>query len=1209
MNKNAIKKYAVWARRELIDRVSKKALRYGISPHGDAAPDVDSVDGRLLSRTEKKQRRALIEKVAAHGYAQTMEEVAYTWFNRFTALRFMEVSGYLPSHVRVFTNEAGEFRPQILTEAIHLDLQEADMDRIYALKEANDEEALFRYLIIVQCDALNEILPGMFQRLEDYTALLLPDNLLREGSVIARLVTQGDADSIPEEDWRDQVQIIGWLYQYYNTEPKDKVFAALKKNIKVAKEKIPAATQLFTPDWIVRYMVENSLGRLWLEGHPSDTLQSAWTYYLPEAEQEETVRTQLAAMRKERANRRPEDIRCIDPCMGSGHILCYMFDVLMRIYEDYGYTARDAAASIVQNNLYGLDIDERAAQLAYFAVMMKARQYDRRFFSRGIQPNVMAIEESNGLTTWTETAGDSLAFGQLTFEDDFIRMVDDLIEIFQDAKEYGSLLTVQPERYDALVDFIENAKQEAGNLLFRAWVDEVDQRILPLIRQATWLAAKYDIVVTNPPYMGSSNMSATLSAFVKKKYPDSKSDLFAAFIERCGDFARTDGYEALVTQHAWMFLSSYEKLRAKLLQKEIMSMTHLGARAFEEIGGEVVQTTAFVLTNQHTDGYAGTYARLVNANTQDAKEELYLSGAERYIARQENFEKIPGMPIAYWVSDNSFSIFENNNTFCKFAETRAGMITGNNDIFVRLWFEVSNIKSYYNCESRQNAASSGKKWFSYSKGGAYRKWYGNHDCVVNWYNDGYDMMHREDSNGNIPAHAFNLEYIFKKNICWNSLSSKMFSARYTEKGFLYDAGGSFASIYDDRELFFLALLNSSVAFYWLTALNPTMNFQKGNIGNIPVIMDGTQLSQIEKLTKENISISRADWDAFETSWDFESHPLVPMAYERREQLSYGIHSAERKKAVTLLAERYRYWEWDCSYRFSKLKENEEELNRIFIDIYGLAEELTPEVEDRDVTVRRIFDTREEIPASMKGSNYAITKADAAKSLISYAVGCMFGRYSLDTPGLAYAGGAWDASKYKTFVPDEDGIIPISDNEYFDDDIVGRFVAFIAAAFGAETVEENLQFIADALGGRGSARAVIRGYFLTGFYADHVKTYQKRPIYWLFDSGKKNGFKCLIYMHRYRPDMLARIRTDYVHEQQSRYYTALEHLTDERDAAATAAEQVRLGKKRAAVEAQAEELRAYEEQIHHLADQMIAIDLDDGVKHNYAIFQDILAKMK
>ena len=1203
MNKNAIKKYAVWARRELIDRVSKKALRYGISPHGDAAPDVDSVDGRLLSRTEKKQRRALIEKVAAHGYAQTMEEVAYTWFNRFTALRFMEVSGYLPSHVRVFTNEVGEFRPQILTEAIHLDLQGADMERIYALKEANDEEALFRYLIIVQCDALNEILPGMFQRLEDFTELLLPDNLLREGSVIARLVTQGDADSIPEEDWRDQVQIIGWLYQYYNTEPKDKVFAALKKNIKVAKEKIPAATQLFTPDWIVRYMVENSLGRLWLEGHPSDTLQSAWKYYLPEAEQEETVRTQLAAMRKEYANRRPEDIRCIDPCMGSGHILCYMFDVLMRIYEDYGYTARDAAASIVQNNLYGLDIDERAAQLAYFAVMMKARQYDRRFFSRGIQPNVMAIEESNGLTTWTETAGDSLVSGQLTFEDNFIRMVDDLIETFQDAKEYGSLLTVQPERYDALVDFIENAKQEAGNLLFRAWVDEVDQRILPLIRQATWLAAKYDIVVTNPPYMGSSNMSATLSAFVKKKYPDSKSDLFAAFIERCGDFARTDGYEALVTQHAWMFLSSYEKLRAKLLQKEIMSMAHLGARAFEEIGGEVVQTTAFVLTNQHIDGYAGTYARLVNANTQDAKEELYLSGTQRYTARQENFEKIPGMPIAYWVSEKFVSAYS-NKTIANYGFAKSGLQTGNNDLFLKQWYEVSLCNIAFEMCSKERYLLSEKKWTPQIKGGEYRKWYRNFDYVVNWEHDGYEIRNCTGARLNAMGRE---DLFFREGITWSHTTSSIYGARYLPSGYLFNVEAPTLFVSEEHQLYILGFLNSCVAQMYLTAINATMHYLVGDITSLPIIIQKDNC--VSKIVDQNISISRTDWDAFETSWDFESHPLVPMAYERREQLSYGIHAAERKKAVTLLAERYKHWEWDCSYRFSKLKENEEELNRIFIDIYGLADELTPEVEDRDVTVRRIFDTKEEIPASMKGSNYAITKSDVMKSLISYAVGCMFGRYSLDTPGLAYAGGAWDASKYKTFVPDEDGIIPISDNEYFDDDIVGRFVAFIAAAFGAETVEENLQFIADALGGRGSARAVIRGYFLTGFYADHVKTYQKRPIYWLFDSGKKNGFKCLIYMHRYRPDMLARIRTDYVHEQQSRYYTALEHLTDERDAAATAAEQVRLGKKRAAVEAQAEELRAYEEQIHHLADQMIAIDLDDGVKHNYAIFQDILAKMK
>ena len=1182
MNKNAIKKYAVWARNELIDRVSKKALRYGISPDRDADPDADSVDGRLLSDMEKKQMRALIEKVAAHGYEQTMEEAAYTWFNRFTALRFMEVNGYLPSHVRVFTNDAGEFRPQILAEAIHLDLSGLDREKVYALKEANDEEALFRYLIIVQCNALNEILPGIFQRLEDFTELLLPDNLLREGSVIERLVKQGDAGSIPEEDWRDQVQMIGWLYQYYNTEPKDKVFADLKKNIKVTKEKIPAATQLFTPDWIVRYMVENSLGRLWLEGHPNESLQGEWKYYLPEAEQEESVQKQLAEMRKNYADLKLEDIRCIDPCMGSGHILCYMFDVFVQIYEDYGYTAREAAASILQNNLYGLDIDERAAQLAYFAVMMKARQYDRRFFSRGIQPNVMAIEESNGLATWAETAGDSLVVGQLTFADDFIRMADNLIETFQDAKEYGSLLTVQPERYDALVDFIGQAKQEAGNLLFRAWIDEVDQRILPLIRQATWLAAKYDIVVTNPPYMGSSNMSAPLSAFVKKNYPDTKSDLFAAFIERCGDFARTDGYEALVTQHAWMFLSSYEKLRAKLLQKEIMSMAHLGARAFEEIGGEVVQTTAFVLANQHIDGYVGTYVRLVDANTQDAKEELYLSGTQRYTARQENFEKIPGMPIAYWVSESMLRAFVKGDKFP--GETRKGVLTGDNNKYLRFWHEVTTTKLGFNIYSHSQMIQSGLKWFPVTSGGFKRKWYGNFEIVVNLENDGYDIR-----NNVINYRLRENKYYFLPAVTWTEVSSGAFSCRFVPKGILFGNGGPVSFFSNEKLIYILGLLNSKVAMEFLMCLAPTINYGPEQIDKIPILTD--KKDDIEAIVRENISISRADWDAFETSWDFQSHPLVPMAYERREQLSYGIHSAERKKAVTLLAERYKHWDWDCSYRFSKLKENEEELNRIFIDIYGLADELTPEVEDKDVTVRRADLQRD------------------VRSLISYAVGCMFGRYSLDTPGLVYAGGEWDGSKYTTFVPDEDAIIPISDNEYFDDDIVSRFVAFITVVFGEETLEENLQFIADVLGGRGSSREVIRSYFLTGFYADHVKTYQKRPIYWLFDSGKKNGFKCLVYMHRYRPDMLARIRTDYVHEQQSRYHTAMEGLAHERDAAATAAERVALSKKRATVEAQAEELRAYEEKIHHLADQMIAIDLDDGVKHNYAIFQDVLAKIK
>ena len=1174
MNKNAIKKYAIWARRELIDRVSKKALRYGITPDGKADPKADSVNGELLSDTEKKQRSALIKKIAAHGYEQTMKEVAYTWFNRFAALRFMEVNGYLPSHVRVFTNDAGEFKPQILAEAIHLDLSGLDKEKVYALKEANDEEALFRYLVIVQCNALNEILPGMFQRLEDFTELLLPDNLLREGSVIERLVKQGDAGSIPEEDWRDQVQIIGWLYQYYNTEPKNKVFADLKKNIKVTKEKIPAATQLFTPDWIVRYMVENSLGRLWLEGHPNEILQGEWKYYLPEAEQEESVQKQLAEMRKEYADLKPEDIRCIDPCMGSGHILCYMFDVLVKIYEDYGYTAREAAASILQNNLYGLDIDDRAAQLAYFAVMMKARQYDRRFFSRGIQPNVMAIQESNGLKTWAETAGDSLVSGQLTFEDDFIRMADDLIETFQDAKEYGSMLTVQADRYEALLDFIEKSKQEAGNLLFRGWIEDVERRIVPLIRQGQWLSAKYDVVVTNPPYMGASNMSAKLSTFVKKNYADTKSDLSTVFMEKTLTMCQDRGYMAMLNIPVWMFISSYEKLRYSIIQNNTYSsMIHLGRGVF----GSDFGTTAFVIAKKHLEHYKGTYKRLFEkqgaVDRIEEKQKKFFVKQGEFTALQENFVKIPGSPLAYWVSEAFLKTFDTGISLTNIAPTRKGMFTGNNDLWLKFWYEISYTKLFHQQKP-------------YNKGGEYRKWYGNNEYVINWGDDGEKIANFKGA-GNINAQLY-----FRPCITWSLVTSykPSFRAIIDNVHVMGDAG-PIALITEKNQYYLLGMLNSKYAEATASLIAPTINFSNGAAGSIPVIMDEAQRPQIEKLAKENISISRRDWDAFETSWDFQSHPLVPTAYERREQLSSGIHSAERKKSVSLLAARYTYWEQACNDRFATLKKNEEELNRIFIDIYGLADELTPEVEDKDVTVRRA-----DLPRDIR-------------SLISYAVGCMFGRYSLDTPGLAYAGGAWDDSKYTTFLPDEDAIIPIADDEYFDDDIVGRFVEFIATVFGRETLEENLQFIASALGGRGSSREVIRSYFLTGFYADHVKTYQKRPIYWLFDSGKKNGFKCLIYMHRYRPDTIARIRTDYVYEQQSRYRTATEGLAHGRDNAATTAERVKLGNKLAAIEAQAKELGEYEEKIHHLADQMIAIDLDDGVKHNYAIFKDVLAKIK
>lgn len=1202
MDKNAIKKYAVWARRALIGSVTQRAALYGIAAEDAGDTRAEVVMGRVLSSTEQRQRRSLIERIRTEGYTAAIEGIAYTWFNRFIALRFMEVNGYLPSRVRVFTDENDAFRPQIMTEALDLTMEGIDPQQIYAFKNANDDEGLFKYLIIAQCNALNAILPRMFQRIGDDTELLFPENLLRDGSVVHELITR-----IPAEDWQDQVQIIGWLYQYYNSEPKDTVFANLKKNIKVTKDTLPAATQLFTPDWIVRYMVENSLGRLWLAGHPNEDLRAGWRYYMEEAEQTEEVAEQLRALRAEAAALSPEEIRCIDPCMGSGHILAYLFDVLIEIYGAHGYATVDAVKNIVTKNLYGLDIDERAAQLAYFTVMMKARAYDRGFFRRGIQPNVYAIVESN----WIGGAY-PYDMGDFLLAEEHRKTLNYLLEAFRDAKEYGSLIRLEPHDYAGLLRAWEQtAAATAPNFNMMLWYDAVKEEIPKLLRQAHLLFQKYHIVVTNPPYMGGKGMGAKLAKFVKEHYPDSKSDLFAAFIERCGDFARTDGYHALVTQHAWMFLSSYEKLRAKLLQKEIISMAHLGARAFEEIGGEVVQTTAFVLANQHINGYEGSYARLVDANTQDGKEELYVSGAERYAVRQDHFDCIPSKPIAFWVSENFLVAYRVGCPLGEFAEPKAGMSTGNNELFERYWHEVSFPRIGFHYRDAQETADKCYKWMPCNSGGEYRKWSFNNEIIVNWYNNGEEIRAYRNASGKIASATRNTAYYFKVGLTWNKLSSSRFAVKYKAAGFAFDdtSRSIFLEDGDNHALFYLlGLLCSNVTFAYLAALNPTMSFTNNDIERIPYIYDAQRADEVTALVGKNISISRADWDSYETSWDFQSHPLAPTAYERREQFSYNINADARRKSVTLLSDRYERWAWDCNARFDQIKANEEELNRIFIDIYGLADELTPAVAERDVTVTRVYDTAADVPAAMKGSNYVLTRADAVRSLISYAVGCMFGRYSLDEEGIVYAGGEWDATRYKTFIPDADAIIPVCDDEYFIDDIAARFVSFVETVYGADTLEENLRFIADAFGGQGSPRTVIRSYFLRDFYADHVRRYRKRPIYWLFDSGEKNGFKALVYLHRYAPDTLARMRTDYIHPQQSRYQAALadvERLLTETQGA----ERVRLTKRRTALRAQEEELHAYEERVHHLADQMIALDLDDGVRHNYALLQDVLAKLK
>ena len=1187
MDKNAIKKYAVWARKELLSRVAQKAQQYGITEMEMVDAGADSINGKVLSAEEMQQRRALIAQINEKGYQQVMEEVAYTWFNRFSALRFMEVNGYLPSHVRVFTDENNAFKPQILAEALHLELDKLDKDKVYALKETEQTEELYKYLLIVQCNALNSILPGMFQTIADYTELLLPDNLLREGSVIEQMISQ-----VPEDNWQDAVQIIGWLYQYYNSEKKDEVFAALKKNVKISKDNIPAATQLFTPDWIVRYMVENSLGRLWVEGHPDTKTQllptpeeqaaytagnrdpedTKWHYYLEEAQQEPQVQAQLSEISKQYADLTPEQIKVIDPCCGSGHILAYLFDVLMQIYENYGYTPRDAVTSILQNNLYGLDIDDRAAQLAYFAVMMKAVRYDKRFLKRKDedgepdvpQPHVYAIEESNRIE---KPDVEYFCNGKPELKD----AMQTILTQLYDAKEYGSILTITPQDWDALYARFDEVADESS---FHR--ESIRKKLLPLVRVAQTLAQKYDVVVTNPPYMGSSGMGAKLAEYVKKNYPDSKSDLFAVFIEVCSRMAKQNGHQAMITQHAWMFLSSFEKLREKMMLTETVNMAHLGARAFEEIGGEVVQTTSFVRVRTHIDNYKGVYCRLIEPTTQQGKEDMFLACENRYIANQDNFAKIPGSPVAYWIGQDVFRVFSEKSVR-DYAEPRHGMSTGNNDVCLKLWFEINRRKICFDASSLEEFDSSNCKFAPYKKGGSFRLWYGNNDYVI-----AYDKKSRQIMESLPGYRSSSTGFFFKPSINWSDVSTSAFGMRVSPRGFAFDGRGASMFCNNDVMMYIAALLASKFTTYILNILNPTLTFNIENVAAIPVIIDKNKKKQIEFTAADNIRLSKTDWDSFETSWDFTRHPFIKAITKYPNMMDIGN---------IYLAECYDIWAGECEERFEKLKANEEELNRIFIDIYGLQDELTPEVEDKDVTVRKADLGRD------------------VRSFISYAVGCMFGRYSPTYDGLAYAGGTWDDGKYNIYKPDADGIIPICDDEYFEDDMMGRFVEFVRVVYGDGSLEDNLRFIANALGGKGQPKEVIRNYFLNDFYADHCKIYQKRPIYWLFDSGKKNGFKCLIYMHRYQPDTIARIRTDYVHEQQARYRTAIEGLEKQVAAATSTSERVKLTKQLNKVQAQDTELHQYEEKVHALADQMIKIDLDDGVKHNYEIFKDVLAKIK
>lgn len=1214
MNKTAIKNFAIWARNKLIADVSYDARLIGITEDGIAKPlpqsfggtqffDIGTAEPYSISGEAVRQRDKLIEVIQQKekdtdyktAYQYVIEEVAYTWFNRLIAIRFMEVNDYLPSHIRVLSSESGKLEPDLVTTPFDAELPftAEEEAQIFQLKQDNKLDEVFRILFLKQCNALNEILPALFEKTKNYTELLLSLSVIDQDGVVYHLI-----HDIPEDDFNiergGQVEIIGWLYQYYNTEPKAAAFA---KNGKITKEEIPAVTQLFTPDWIVRYMVENSLGRLWVEGHPDCGLKENWKYYLEEAQQEPEVQAKLAEIRKEYAALNPEDIKLIDPCMGSGHILVYAFDVLMQIYESAGYSQRDAAKSILEHNIYGLDIDDRAYQLAYFAVMMKARQYNRRILNGENSCHVYAIQESNSIN---RAHLKYFGAGMDDIEKNAAKMqLEGLLDTLTDAKEYGSILNVESYNWDLLRRFVAAEDTDGQISMDSVGVEDTAEQLNRLIDIGETMVQKYWVTVTNPPYANTGSLGAKVNSFVKKNYQDSKADLYSVFIERCAQMIVHGGYQAMITQHSWMFLTSFQKLREKMMHTDTISMAHLGARAFEEIGGEVVQTTAFVRRNSSISDYYGTYCRLVEPSTQQGKADLYLSRTKCYVARQADFVKIPGMPVAYWLSNIYFELFSKLPTLSNSVDFCKGLATMDNERFLRLWEEVSWKNACVTAIDAAEGKESKKRWFAYNKGGTFRRWYGNRDYVINWFDDGKELKDNVVKcygGGSYTKEVRNEEKYFCEGITWSTLASGLISIRYSPKGCIFDSKGSMGFAKSGQNIYALtAFLNSCVAQKFLEVLSPTLDYNIGGLNNLPFV--NVPDNAIETC-KECIRDSVYDWDSFETSWDFKKHPLL--------------------RNVSTISEAFAQWQAECDDRFNQLKANEEELNRIFIDIYGLQDELFPEVEDKDVTVRKA-DLQRDI-----------------KSLLSYAVGCMFGRYSTYKDGLLFAGEPYSLQAFvdkmndrprtisaeelertyrnegivvdEMFFPDEDNVIPITDEEYLDDDIVSRLCAWLKAVYGADTLEANLDYIAKALGNKGStSREIIRNYFLNDFFKDHCQTYSvtgsgKRPIYWLFDSGKQNGFKALVYLHRYTPDTIGNLRIDYLHKMQRVYESEINRMQDMMDHSENAREVAAASKRKDKLAKQLKECREYDEKISHLALSRIELDLDDGVKVNYRKLQ-------
>lgn len=1180
MNKNKLKSYAPQARKDFIAAVTARANLLGLSSsngHLEIVPathqgDVTLIDGRSWPGKVFAQRESLIKRMKREGFEQTVEAVAYTWFNRFAALRYMELHDYLDHGYRVLSNVTGGEggnTPAILLHAVDLaqgrSLPGLNAQEVTQLKLAGNQDGeLYRRLLVAQCNALSNAMPFLFERIDDETELLLPDNLLRTDSVIAKLVSE-----IPEEDWQE-VEVIGWLYQFYISEKKDAVIGKVVKS-----EDIPAATQLFTPNWIVQYLVQNSVGRLWSMANPTSTLKGDWDYYIEPAEQTPEVNAQLDALIQTRiaedgGNLNPESITVLDPACGSGHILVVAYDVLRQIYLERGYQARAIPRLILEKNLYGLDIDDRAAQLAGFALLMKARADDRRLLDDAPVLNVLSLQESKGLDL-DELSTNLSPFGVQR------GTLKALLDTFAHAKTFGSLIQI-PEALDGkLVELGDGLRQalERGDLYAKA----AAQDLMPLLGQAIVLAMKFDAVVANPPYMGGKFMCAGLKDLVKDHYPNSKSDLFAVFIENGFLWGKPSGFVSMVTMQTWMFTSSYKSMRENILEnKTIQCMNHMG----NGVMGIAFGTVAVSFQNTHHSKFRGSFSFVDNNDLDETgnPRSFPIKNDRLCVAGVDDFKRIPGVPIVYWVSQKVLNIFEHGLPLDRLGDVKRGMTTSDNNRFLRIWSEVSHTKVNLSAKNSYEASKSGSKWFPYSKGGGYRKWFGINEYLINWEEDGRDVIgFAKEINNSFTRTIVNIPYYFRPSVGFSYITNGPFSMRWIPPGFLYDSIGPGVFYKNDDWRFILSCMNSKPAEYLLKVLSPTMALQIADVIRLPTPNLPTEaLERLVELTDQLVSISKIDWDSLEFSWDFKSNELVAEA-----EFNGSLSDAWHKHLL------------NCRERISRLKLLEEENNSLFINAYGLQDELTPEVQDNQITLVRA------------------DRENDSQHLISYVIGCMMGRYSLDEPGLIYAQAGnigFNATRYPSFPADVDGIVPLTDELWFEDDAANRVREFLLAVWGSETLDENMAWLAESLGQKGNETPdeTIRRYLSSSFFKGHLQTYKKRPIYWLFSSGKQGAFQALVYLHRYNESTLARMRAEYVVPLTGKIQSRIDMLEKDAESASTAARN-KLGKEIEKLRKKHVELLAYDEKLRHFADMRISIDLDDGVKVNYGKFGDLLAEVK